>query len=44
MKSILVTGAADGIGFETARALLAGGHTVLVHDRHEQRARASAAV
>lgn len=40
---MLVTGAADGIGFETARALLAGGHTVLVHGRHEQRARASVA-
>ncbi len=36
---MLVTGASDGIGFETARALLALGHTVLVHGRHEQRAR-----
>lgn len=36
---MLVTGASDGIGFETARALLALGHAVLVHGRHEQRAR-----
>jgi retinol dehydrogenase 14 len=42
-KIILVTGAADGIGFETARALLDAGHTVLVHGRHEQRAHASVA-
>lgn len=38
-KTMLVTGASDGIGFETARALLALGHTVLVHGRHPQRAR-----
>ncbi|MCC6709893.1 MAG: SDR family NAD(P)-dependent oxidoreductase, partial [Gammaproteobacteria bacterium] len=37
-KTLLVTGASDGIGFETARALLKFGHTVLVHGRHEQRA------
>ena len=37
-KTILVTGACDGIGFETARVLLSLGHTVLVHGRHEQRA------
>ncbi len=39
LKTILVTGASDGIGFETARALLALDATVLVHGRHEQRAR-----
>jgi retinol dehydrogenase-12 len=37
-KTLLVTGASDGIGFETARALLGAGHTVLVHGRHRQRA------
>lgn len=37
-KTILVSGACDGIGFETARVLLRLGHTVLVHGRHEQRA------
>lgn len=41
MKTILVTGAADGIGFETARALLDLGHTVLVHGRHALRAEAA---
>ena len=39
----LVTGASDGIGFETARALLALGHSVFVHGRHEQRAREAVA-
>ncbi len=43
MKTILVTGASDGIGFETARALLGLGHSVLVHGRHAQRAQASVA-
>ena len=39
VKTMLVSGASDGIGFETAGALLALGATVLVHGRHEQRAR-----
>ena len=39
VKTMLVSGASDGIGFETAHALLALGATVLVHGRHEQRAR-----
>ena len=42
-RTLLVTGASDGIGFETARTLLALGHTVLVHGRHEQRAREAVA-
>lgn len=33
-KSILVTGATDGIGFETAKMLVASGHTVLIHGRN----------
>ena len=35
MKTVLVTGATDGIGLETARQLLAGGMHVLVHGRSE---------
>ena len=37
-KTILVTGATDGIGRETARQLLALGHTVLVHGRDQDKA------
>lgn len=32
-KIILITGATDGIGLETARMLVSSGHTVLVHGR-----------
>lgn len=49
-KTILVTGATDGIGLETAERLVALGHRVLVHGRNpakleaaEQRLRAVAA-
>ena len=38
MKSVLVTGATDGIGLETARQLLARGLHVLVHGRNEEKA------
>jgi NAD(P)-dependent dehydrogenase (short-subunit alcohol dehydrogenase family) len=37
-KTILVTGATDGIGRETARQLLALGHRVLVHGRDRDKA------
>ena len=33
-KTILVTGSTDGIGFETAKALVTQGHTVLLHGRN----------
>jgi len=42
-KTILVTGATDGIGRETARQLLASGHRVLVHGRDRGKAERVAA-
>jgi NAD(P)-dependent dehydrogenase (short-subunit alcohol dehydrogenase family) len=38
MASVLVTGSSDGIGAETARALVAGGHRVVLHARNDERA------
>ena len=38
MSSILVTGSTAGIGLETARQLLAGGHDVVAHARDDERA------
>lgn len=36
-KTILLTGATDGIGLETARMLVALGHTVLLHGRNPEK-------
>lgn len=36
-KVILLTGATDGIGFETAKMLAAKGHTLLLHGRNESK-------
>ncbi len=38
MSRILVTGSSDGIGAETARALVALGHDVVLHARNDSRA------
>ena len=42
MKKILLTGATDGIGLETAKALAAQGHHLLVHGRNPARLEALA--
>lgn len=36
-KTILITGATDGIGFETAKLLVSEGHNVLVHGRSAEK-------
>jgi NAD(P)-dependent dehydrogenase (short-subunit alcohol dehydrogenase family) len=43
MKTILVTGATDGIGLETATVLAVLGHRVLLHGRSEAKGRAALA-
>lgn len=41
-KTIGITGATDGIGFETAKMLAAEGHTLLLHGRSAEKLAASA--
>ena len=43
MASVFVTGSADGIGRETARALAEAGHTVVLHARNHERAKVAEA-
>jgi NAD(P)-dependent dehydrogenase (short-subunit alcohol dehydrogenase family) len=43
MASIFVTGSSDGIGQETARQLVKGGHRVVLHARDDTRAKDAAA-
>lgn len=40
-KTILLTGATDGIGFETAKLLAGKGHTVLIHGRSDKKLEAT---
>ena len=40
-KIILVTGASDGIGKETAKALAKQGHTIIMHGRSLQKTKSA---
>ena len=44
MASVFVTGSSDGIGRETARQLVRGGHRVVLPTRDDARAKEAAAV
>ena len=37
LKTILITGATDGIGLETARMLVSLGHDILLHGRNMEK-------
>lgn len=39
MAKILITGSADGLGLLAAKALIQGGHQVVLHARNEERGR-----
>lgn len=39
-KTILITGATDGIGLETAKKLISLGHNVLLHGRNQEKLQA----
>lgn len=41
MKTILLTGATDGIGLETAKMLVEAGHSLLLHGRSKERLEAT---
>lgn len=41
-KTIIITGATDGIGFETAKMIAADGHTLLLHGRSPDKLSATA--
>jgi NAD(P)-dependent dehydrogenase (short-subunit alcohol dehydrogenase family) len=42
MTSTLITGANKGLGYETARRLIAAGHTVYIGSRNAERGRQAA--
>ncbi len=43
-KTVLITGATDGIGLETAKRLAAAGHTLLIHGRSADKLAATCAL
>lgn len=43
-KTVLITGATDGIGFETAKVLVSQGHTVLIHGRNPEKLKKVASI